>query len=629
MVKERNVNNLPQSEKEPIDYSQKVLEVKNLKKYFYLGKGPNRTVLRAVDGISFDIYKGEVFGLVGESGCGKTTTGRTIIKLYNPTDGSIYLNGTLIGAGDLSYRREIQRVKREAKERILSLDKSKYQIVQLRREADAKIKRLRYQIEDLEDSYNRDIKAIDAILDEYNTQLYRLKNQYELDIDNIKYQANLKIAQIKEKLTNRFEIEYNNQLKIAKRRFENKLDGLKNSAALTKEAIQQRIEELQREHAEELKALKEKYLRLIEAEKDNILSKKEVKEQIAKLKEETKQLLEARKAKYREERSKVQKPDFAALKAEKAKITANYKKKLAELNSQIRQIKEETKAAIKAVPKSKAFTAMEKEKIKQIKEEAKEKIEELKEKIRETKRINKSKETWEVSRKMQMIFQDPISSLNPRMTVREIIGEGLKIRGGYSEETIDEMVAEALKIVGLLPEYASRYPHEFSGGQRQRIGIARALVMNPDFIIADEPISALDVSIRAQILNLLTDLRDKFGLTILFIAHDLSVVRFFCDRIAVMYNGKIVEMASAEELFNNPLHPYTISLLSAIPQPDPDYEKGRKRIHYDPSIHDYREDKPSMREIAKGHFVYVNNKEFEELKEKYYKNKQNEQEPKN
>lgn len=629
MVKERNVNNLPQSEKEPIDYSQKVLEVKNLKKYFYLGKGPNRTVLRAVDGISFDIYKGEVFGLVGESGCGKTTTGRTIIKLYNPTDGSIYLNGTLIGAGDLSYRREIQRVKREAKERILSLDKSKYQIVQLRREADAKIKRLRYQIEDLEDSYNRDIKAIDAILDEYNTQLYRLKNQYELDIDNIKYQANLKIAQIKEKLTNRFEIEYNNQLKIAKRRFENKLDGLKNSAALTKEAIQQRIEELQREHAEELKALKEKYLPLIEAEKDNILSKKEVKEQIAKLKEETKQLLEARKAKYREERSKVQKPDFAALKAEKAKITANYKKKLAELNSQIRQIKEETKAAIKAVPKSKAFTAMEKEKIKQIKEEAKEKIEELKEKIRETKRINKSKETWEVSRKMQMIFQDPISSLNPRMTVREIIGEGLKIRGGYSEETIDEMVAEALKIVGLLPEYASRYPHEFSGGQRQRIGIARALVMNPDFIIADEPISALDVSIRAQILNLLTDLRDKFGLTILFIAHDLSVVRFFCDRIAVMYNGKIVEMASAEELFNNPLHPYTISLLSAIPQPDPDYEKGRKRIHYDPSIHDYREDKPSMREIAKGHFVYVNNKEFEELKEKYYKNKQNEQEPKN
>ena len=225
---------------------------------------------------------------------------------------------------------------------------------------------------------------------------------------------------------------------------------------------------------------------------------------------------------------------------------------------------------------------------------------------------------------MQMIFQDPISSLNPRMTVREIIGEGLKIRGGYSEETIDEMVAEALKIVGLLPEYASRYPHEFSGGQRQRIGIARALVMNPDFIIADEPISALDVSIRAQILNLLTDLRDKFGLTILFVAHDLSVVRFFCDRIAVMYNGKIVEMASAEELFNNPLHPYTISLLSAIPQPDPDYEKGRKRIHYDPSIHDYREDKPSMREIAKGHFVYVNNKEFEELKEKYYKNKQNE-----
>jgi oligopeptide transport system ATP-binding protein len=173
--------------------------------------------------------------------------------------------------------------------------------------------------------------------------------------------------------------------------------------------------------------------------------------------------------------------------------------------------------------------------------------------------------------------------------------------------------------VGLSADYATRYPHEFSGGQRQRIGIARALIMNPNFIIADEPISALDVSIRAQVINLLTELREELGLTILFIAHDLSVVRFFCDRIAVMYYGKIVELAPSEELFARPMHPYTRSLLSAIPQPDPDYEKGRKRINYNPSQHDYRIDKPSLRDVAPGHSVYANDKEFEIIKKEYAK----------
>ena len=218
-----------------------------------------------------------------------------------------------------------------------------------------------------------------------------------------------------------------------------------------------------------------------------------------------------------------------------------------------------------------------------------------------------------------MIFQDPISSLNPRMTVKEIIGEGLVILGGYTDDEISERVAHVLELVGLSPDYATRYPHEFSGGQRQRIGIARALIMNPNFIIADEPISALDVSIRAQVINLLTELREELGLTILFIAHDLSVVRFFCDRIAVMYYGKIVELAPSEELFANPMHPYTRSLLSAIPQPDPDYEKGRKRINYDPSQHDYRIEKPSLREVAPGHLVYANDKEFEVIKQDYVK----------
>jgi ABC-type oligopeptide transport system ATPase subunit len=214
-----------------------------------------------------------------------------------------------------------------------------------------------------------------------------------------------------------------------------------------------------------------------------------------------------------------------------------------------------------------------------------------------------------------MIFQDPIASLDPRMTVREIIAEGLVINGITDKKYINDKVYEILEMVGLVPEHADRYPHEFSGGQRQRIGIARALIMQPEMIIADEPISALDVSIQAQVINLLNDLRDRLGLTILFIAHDLSVVKYFSDRIGVMYFGKMVELADSEELFKNPLHPYTKSLLSAIPLPDPVYEKMRTRIIYNPiAEHDYSEDKPTFREITPGHFVYCNDKEEEQYK---------------
>ncbi len=212
--------------------------------------------------------------------------------------------------------------------------------------------------------------------------------------------------------------------------------------------------------------------------------------------------------------------------------------------------------------------------------------------------------------KIQMIFQDPVSSLDPRMTVREIIAEGLRIQGLRNEKEIQEKIANTLLKVGLLPEYANRYPHEFSGGQRQRIGIARAIIMNPELIIADEPVSALDVSIKAQIINLLNDLKNDLGLTILFIAHDLSVVKYFSDKIAVMYAGKIVEMATSDELFEHPFHPYTKSLLSAIPLPDPEYEKKRKRILYNPKeFHDYSVDFPNMKEVLPNHFVYCNNAE--------------------
>ena len=213
--------------------------------------------------------------------------------------------------------------------------------------------------------------------------------------------------------------------------------------------------------------------------------------------------------------------------------------------------------------------------------------------------------------KIQMIFQDPIASLDPRMTVRDIIAEGLIINGMKDKKEIDEKVFQMLEMVGLVKEHASRYPHEFSGGQKQRIGVARAIIMEPELIIADEPVSALDVSIQAQVINLLNDLREKLGLTILFVAHDLSVVKYFSDRIGVMYFGKLVELADSDELFKNPLHPYTKSLLSAIPLPDPIYEKQRQRITYNPlAEHDYSEEQPTLREIKPGHFVYCNTAEF-------------------
>ena len=221
----------------------------------------------------------------------------------------------------------------------------------------------------------------------------------------------------------------------------------------------------------------------------------------------------------------------------------------------------------------------------------------------------------EVIRKCQMIFQDPMASLNERAKVEYIISEGLLNFHLYKdEEDLAEKVENALLEVGLLPEFASRFPHEFSGGQRQRIGVARALIMEPEFVVADEPISALDVSIRAQVLNLLNKLKKDKELTYLFISHDLSVVRFISDRIAVISKGRIVELAESEELFRHPLHPYTKALLSAVPQPDPEIEKKKKLIVYDPSVHDYSVDKPVWEEIIEGHFIYGNKRELEKYR---------------
>ena len=224
----------------------------------------------------------------------------------------------------------------------------------------------------------------------------------------------------------------------------------------------------------------------------------------------------------------------------------------------------------------------------------------------------------QITQRIQMIFQDPMSSLNERAKVDYIVSEGLMSGHHHLTETQRrEKVAKALSDVGLLPEFASRFPHEFSGGQRQRIGIARALIMEPDFIIADEPISALDVSIRAQVLNLLSSLQKERGLTYLFIAHDLSVVRFICDRIAVIHKGQIVELAESEELFAHPLHPYTQALLSAIPQPDPIAERQKKLLVYDPACHHYSQtNQPSWQEILPGHFILASQEELDAYKKR-------------
>ena len=224
----------------------------------------------------------------------------------------------------------------------------------------------------------------------------------------------------------------------------------------------------------------------------------------------------------------------------------------------------------------------------------------------------------QITQRIQMIFQDPMSSLNERAKVDYIVSEGLMSGHHHLTETQRrEKVAKALSDVGLLPEFASRLPHEFSGGQRQRIGIARALIMEPDFIIADEPISALDVSIRAQVLNLLSSLQKERGLTYLFIAHDLSVVRFICDRIAVIHKGQIVELAESEELFAHPLHPYTQALLSAIPLPDPIAERQKKLLVYDPACHHYSQtNQPSWQEILPGHFILASQEELDAYKKR-------------
>lgn len=605
-----------------IDYSEKVLQVKNLKKYFRVGSGKRKLMIPAVDDVTLDVYKREVFGVVGESGSGKTTLGRTIIKLYQPTDGTVTLNNVTISSGIQGYLEKIKNIKDKLKEDILRLNPSKIKEIELRKEANFKIELIVAEKAELIKQKELEIIANSKQFDQFRADKYQLNALMQIDIQKVVFDFNQKVMKIKRGLQNEALLKFNNEVKIANDKLNHKLNGLKDSAALDSQTIANRMQELKSSHAKQLESLKAFYDPQIQDNASSMLTKVQVKNQINQLTlEKNKQLLVI-KASYSKQMAALVQPDKGQHQKSIQGIEEKYNKSFKILDTKIATVNKDLAKKITSLPKAQtAFKKTDKSNtdIHQLKVVADLKIKELHGKISEARRINASKDTLKESQKMQMIFQDPISSLNPRMTVKEIISEGLVIQGNLSKKVIEKKVEEVLNLVGLSPEYASRYPHEFSGGQRQRIGVARALIMDPNVIIADEPISSLDVSIRAQIINLLFTLREKLGLTILFIAHDLSVVRFFCDRIAVMYNGRVVEMADSEELFKNPMHPYSVSLLSAIPQPDPDYEKNRKRVNYNPGQHQYNSSNlPTLREIAPKHLVLASEAEFEKMKKSYH-----------
>jgi len=605
-------------EKVQIDYTQKVLELENVQQHFKTGFGKRKIIVKAVDGVSFDVYKRESFGLVGESGCGKTTLGRTIIKLYQPSQGLIKLNGISVGMGYQGNIANIKQYQLELKKELLKHNPYRFKLNEMQTSHKIQVEALQSQIKEIKEKGLVDFVAKGQEIDSLVQQLVNLKESYLTEKAEITYRINQSILSLTN--TPEFIEKKNLSYKISseKNKAKKKIGAINDSKALEKSDRLEQIRVLEEVRDLKIEELTKEYEKNSSQITESEASKQIRLEKVSALKIEKKVQLKQLYQTYLMNR-KALKETLREKKQHKVSklLTSDAQNKLVEVQGIINNSNINYKQGVIALKKEfkehpDQYT-INIDAQNQLKKTYKDLIDKEKEIIKTAHEVEKMKHDESLN-KMQMIFQDPIASLNPRMTVKEIISEGLRIQGIKDDAIISEKVFEVLKIVGLVPEHAFRYPHEFSGGQRQRIGIARALIVNPDFIIADEPISALDVSIQAQVINLMNELKSKLGLTILFIAHDLSVVKYFCDRIAVMYYGKIVELASADELFKNPLHPYTKSLLSAVPQPDPITERKRKRISYNPSQHDYSIEKPKLHEVYKDHFVYANKKEIVEYK---------------
>lgn len=556
------------------DKKEVLLSVRRLRQYFKAGGGNE---IKAVDDVSFDVYKGEVFGLVGESGCGKTTTGRSIIKLYDITSGSVYFKGQRICAGTRSYEEEIAAAGKRFRETKKALAAEKKKEIAA---APGKKEEIR--------------KKYDGLLAEakadYKETVRAQKAEIRSAKDDHKNCEKKYVAKLKE--------EYR--------------------AALAAAGSDEKLSEEDKKKFAPLKTLPKtpKKVFTLAALAIWVVAAGLLVGSVAGFASFNGQYgeIERKQAIVRAVDPETGTTDVTYSLNDENGNSVDYDYVLDYYDPML-GVSDETQTVRLVVylhyENGKAVLTIDKPEAKGAKTllifffvSA---VAALAVMLYVHERYNPAR----LITKIQMIFQDPVASLDPRMTVRDIIAEGLVIEGVKDKNYIDEQVFRMLELVGLVPEHAGRYPHEFSGGQRQRIGVARSVVMNPDLIIADEPVSALDVSIQAQVINLLNDLRAKLGLTILFIAHDLSVVKYFSDRIGVMYYGKMVELATSDELFAHPMHPYTRSLLSAIPLPDPDYEKKRKRFVYNPlAEHDYSVEKPTFREVSPGHFVSCNEEEF-------------------
>ncbi|UKS54376.1 ATP-binding cassette domain-containing protein [Mycoplasma feriruminatoris] len=601
-----------------------ILKVRDLLIEF--GNGRNK--LKAVKGVTFDVYKGETFGLVGESGSGKTTIGRAIIGIQPVSDGAIYFENKLLRGKSPDVYKINQKIARhlyimQQNQLTTSLSLNDYS---------NEFKRVYYkyvqskffdfktqELKDYEDGKSRKIKEGVNL---NTTKLVSVKKNANLSIiiqaitDNLK--RLLKIIRLQEKASRITKnISKHTGVKLELQEAINKYQDFVHSSILKTKDLENTIYTTLQEMLAIRNAVNEGKYTSVTKFFDDMGAK-------LKLVIKSQKLISPQL----EEASYDQLMNLA-LTCPKSK-NSYYLKKLQQrieyltLNNKT-ELAEEYKSVINTVENSDFYQNL---------------------KTAEIFKSPSKKELRESKKDMQMIFQDPSSSLNERMAVEEIIKEGLdnfpelytneQVRVAYQQWfntknpenkitdilEIDKkdikrfLINQLLETVGLLPEHLSRYPHEFSGGQRQRIGIARALIMKPKFVVADEPISALDVSIRAQIMNLLAKFQKQFDLTYIFIAHDLSVVRFATDRIAVIYRGDIVELAESDELFELPLHPYTRSLLSAIPLPDPVQESKKVHFVYNPEVehYDYLVDFPKWVEVSKGHFVYANEREVKVYK---------------